>query len=228
MCTLISSHEGHLVHNDKDLKNPYEIWKDKDGLMFVKMHSKLGSFIFDYDDFEHVTMKSVNDEIKKITWLLIKKRIVFYVKAHFSGKTIYLHQHIAGHHGHGCSGVTVDHIDRNPLNNRRSNLRLASISLQISNRNKPSRKKSAHALPDGISQNDLPKYVNYTYAVRDTKFGYVEFFQIQGHPTLKNKTWCTQKSCQVSIYDKLKQVLDKIKELDLNEIKQQNQIAGTS
>jgi len=33
MCTLISSHEGHLVHNDKDLKNPYEIWKDKDGLI---------------------------------------------------------------------------------------------------------------------------------------------------------------------------------------------------
>ncbi len=214
LCTLISSHEGHLVHNDKELKNSYEVWKDEKELLFVKMYTKHGHFIFDFDDFDYITNKTEDGNTKKITWLLIKKGKVYYVKAHFKGKTIYLHQHIMKFFGNGCKTHTVDHIDRNPLNNRRSNLRVATISLQISNRNKPSRQKTAHPLPSGITQNDLPKYVNYTYANRDTKFGYVEFFQIQGHPALDKKVWCSRKSCQIDIKIKLKQVLDKLKELD--------------
>lgn len=48
------------------------------------------------------------------------------------GMSVYLHREILGN----PEGMVVDHIDRNPLNNQRSNLRVASKSDDLRNREK--------------------------------------------------------------------------------------------
>ncbi|MFG0299016.1 MAG: HNH endonuclease signature motif containing protein [Phycisphaerales bacterium JB047] len=52
-----------------------------------------------------------------------------YLQAKINGKTVYLHRLILGN----PVGSIVDHIDRDPLNNRRSNLRLATKSENVQN-----------------------------------------------------------------------------------------------
>lgn len=213
MAELISCHTGHLFQNVE--KNKYKIWKDERGL-FVEMFTNRGSFYFDNDDFELVT----NDDGKKITWCMkietkLKYRIGYYVYGKINKKRISLHQLVMGHWGNGNAGLTVDHIDRNPLNNRRYNLRLATKSEQSSNITKRERGCHAVPLPDEINSSELPKYVSYTRYNRNTPLGYYDFFIIQCHPCQKKgEKWTTQMSMSITIKDKLKQAIEKIKEYD--------------
>jgi hypothetical protein len=224
MKQLIIYNNGHFSKGEE--KNPYKIWEDDKG-KYVEMFTKHGSFYFDYDDLEYVTKRVVDNKQKNITWCMSKNknRKTFYVVGHFGiNKKYYLHQYIMKYYGNGCKKIvngrenkTIDHIDRNPLNNRRYNLRLLSIKEQNINVNKPSRRKNSIKLPDGINYEDIPKYVQYTYRKRKVlKLGYDECFCIQSHPSQKDKKtiWRTQTSMKVSIQDKLKQVLQKLKELD--------------
>jgi len=77
--------------------------------------------------------------VRDVRWGIGKQRPgkSFYVqrgvKTPSGNKTIRLHNIITGHTGKGHK-VTVDHIDRQPLNNRRSNLRIATSNEQCINR----------------------------------------------------------------------------------------------
>jgi hypothetical protein len=223
MSKLISCHEGHAVCNYKNtLKNDYKVWEDKLG-KYIEMYTKNGSFYFDYEDFKYVTTSGEN----KITWNMQKNktannRDAFYVRSNINGTTICLHQYLLGHYGKGSANITVDHIDRNPLNNRRHNLRLASKSEQRFNTSKATRRKDAQPLPEGIPT--LPKYVGYTrYKRRNT---FIDYFFIKRHPS--NIRWQSTSSQDVSAYDKFEQTIAKLNELDNLIIKQHAQIAGTS
>ena len=125
-------------------KNPYRIWNDGTVEMF---DDKGDSFFFDNDDLDLV--KNYKTDVgNPVSWYIAitgktsdGKRILKYVAARNNQKTIYLHALIMNHIGNGKGKISVDHIDRNPLNNRRRNLRIATQSEQNRNTEKRSRKK---------------------------------------------------------------------------------------
>ena len=129
------------------------------------------------------------------------------------------------HVGKGKGNNSIDHIDRNPMNNRKHNLRITTQSEQNKNTIKRSRKKSARKLPDGLKQEDLPKYVVYYVEKLKNTLGYRDFFRIEKHPlqvsnVYKDK-WATTKSMKIPIKDKL--LLAKEKLIQFNNELNQNQ-----
>ena len=112
--------------------------------------------------------------------------------------------------GKGTSIVSVDHLVRNPLNNRYDNLRVAAMQEQqknskgtADNGSKRERKHSARELPAGITQDMMKKYVVYYFEYLDKEHTRSrEFFKVETHPKLE-KPWMTSKSEKVSLLQKL-------------------------
>lgn len=138
-----------------------------------------------------------------------------------------MHQVIMNHDGHGKGGPSIDHINRNKLDNRRANLRITTQSVQNENRDKVARHRTAKDLPEEI-QEELPKFVVY-YKEKVNAEATREFFSVEGHPLQKlkeekvinpqtnqltSRRWATSKSNKISIVDKLQQAKSYVAELD--------------
>ena len=146
-----------------------------------------------------------NNNGKKMTWF---KHLNGYI---LSSGNLFIHQVITGCYGNGkgTKVISVDHIDRDPLNNTMTNLRIATRKEQepntkgIMEATKRARKTSAIALPEGITQEMMRKYVVYYHEWLDKdRTRSREFFKVEKHPKL-DKIWCTTKSGKITIQSKL-------------------------
>lgn len=207
---IISFNEGHYKITGKDAykyKNPYWIVNKNDENIKILMYCEKNTCI----QLCPVSLEKIIDYEKqnncKITWFKASNGYIC------GNNKLYIHQVITGCYGNGkgTSNISVDHIDRNPLNNSFINLRISQFEEQHSNAKgiisgtKRDRKVNARPLPDGITQDMLRKYVVYykDYADKE-KRKLREYFKVEKHPKL-SKIWMTTKSNKVSIFDKLAQ-----------------------
>jgi hypothetical protein len=203
---------GHYTENGKDayvIKNP--IWKiDDNGKKYLLMYCEKNTIIklcqksFD----KIIEYENTKNEGKKITFF---KHTNGYIG---STLNLFIHQIITGCYGNGqgTKNISVDHIDRDPLNNSWENLRIATREEQEANTKgimggtKRARKTSARPLPEGITHDMMRKYVVFyqDYADKEKK-RLRQYFKIESHPKL-NKIWIGSKSNTITIIEKLNQI----------------------
>lgn len=211
---IIKNHPGHLVANGKatgKVKNPFSI-VEENGQMYCLMNtSSDNKFLFDLDNLPDVLC--IPDHKYIPTWYVDSNG---YIVCHTANHhVIYLHQYIMNHKGFGAGNLSVDHINRNKLDNRKQNLRITTQSVQNSNRGKKQRNSNACKLPEGISQKDIPIYVTYNKeCYNKEKQLFREFFRIDCHPRVVNTTPSSSKSSKISIHDKLKEIKDILKSIE--------------
>ena len=161
-----------------------------------------------------------NNNNKKLTWY---KHSNGYIQTHTADndkKCYYIHQIIMDCYGNGkgTKNISVDHIDREPLNNTLNNLRIATQEEQQNNTKgilagTLKERSSKKDLPEGISYGMFKKYVYYNREFYDKdKKKEREFFRVE-HPKL-NKPWCTSKSNKITIQEKLAQANKVVDDLE--------------
>lgn len=214
---------GHFSKNGVDpyyMKNP--IWRIKDNeneylLMYCEKNTIIKLCQKSLDKI--IEFENEKNNGKKLTF---HKHINGYILS--SNNSLYIHQVITECYGNGQGtiNISVDHIDRDPLNNTWDNLRIATRKEQeqntkgIKNGTKRARKTSAKPLPNGITQDMMRKYVVYYQEWLDKdKTKQRQFFKIEKHPKL-DKIYVGTKSNKVSILEKLNQINTIVDDIDNN------------
>lgn len=200
------------------IKNP--IWKviDTTGEHLV-MHCHPGVLVsLCYESLNKILdFELNNNDGERITWYIHSNNYVQgrigKMKSH-----LFIHQVIMNcfGNGKGTNIISVDHIDRDKLNNRFNNLRLATLKEQQQNTSgiMPGtlrQRSSKLELPAGLTYEMLKKYVYYNKENYGTS-GVREFFRVE-HPKL-DKPWSGTKSIKVSVIEKLHEANKVAQDLD--------------
>jgi hypothetical protein len=208
---LLKTYKGHIRNIGRDAfmeKNRmWKIFDEEENKNIYLMYCEPNDFIILCKKSIKIIKEFEQNNTGKITW---HRHTNGYVQG---SNNLYIHQIITGCYGNGRGtiDISVDHIDRNPLNNCFDNLRIATREEQESNTKsadgeRRERKHNAKPLPEGITNDMMRKYVvYYKECYNKEKELYREFFKIEKHPKLE-KPWIGSKSNKVSIFDKLKEV----------------------
>jgi len=211
---------GHYTEIGKDayvMKNP--LWYiTENNTEYILMYCEKDTVV-------KLCQKSYNKIIEYENSKNEGKKITFF--KHSSGYicstiNLFIHQIITECYGNGqgTTNISVDHIDRNKLNNCYDNLRVATFEEQHSNckgiiqGTKRARKTSAKPLPQGITQDMMKKYVVFyeDYADKEKK-RLRQYFKIEKHPKL-DKILIGTKSNDISIQEKLNQINKIVNDLE--------------
>lgn len=209
---VIDYNLGHYTEIGKDayiVKNPLWFVND-DNKNYILMYCEKNTIV-------KICKKSLDKIIEYEKEHNKNKKITFFKMSNGyigSSTNLFIHQIITGCYGNGqgTKNISVDHIDRDPLNNCWDNLKIATREEQeknckgIMDGTKRARKSNAKPLPDGITQDMMRKYVVYyeDYADKEKK-RLRQYFKIEKHPKL-NKIFIGNKSNKISILEKLNQI----------------------
>lgn len=219
--SIVQYINGHTKETGCDAnqeKNPIYIghsgkrYIECSGSKFIIIDEETNQRIFELEEMFHMSL----------TWFIMSNG---YAATHIEGKTMYLHQLLMGYYGNG-KGIkqeSIDHINRDKLDNRMSNLRIVDCKTQHSNAKgiipgtKRSRKQNAQPLPEGITEEMMPKYVVYYSEIYNKETGAIrEFFRVEKHPN-QTKDISTSKSNKITILQKLEEAKQIIYKLENNE-----------
>ncbi len=213
---IISSYKGENKKYGKDAgikKNHYWIVKNKHtNETYILMYCEKD--VFTKIDIEQIDKIK---ELKTSFYLTNVGYITYNINNKNNKSSIYLHSFLIEHYGNGSGQDSVDHINRQKLDNRLKNLRISNQSDQNKNRMKVIIKDPI-LIPNGMTSDNLPKYITYNKEnLPNNKFR--DFFRIEKHPRqIPNKSnkrsWSTSKSMNISIDEKYQQALDYLKELN--------------
>lgn len=227
---ILKDGTSHLIKEGAcagEYRNMYWKVKDKDDNTYYMIHIKDNIYT-------KISKRDINKvlnfkDIRPVWRLFTNGYICCTININSKQKVYYLHQLIMDVHDENLTNFekTVDHINRDKLDNRRHNLRLVNMSIQNANRGKATRRCDAIDLPEGIKQEDIPKHIVYRKEILDKDTGkFREYFYICNHPNFSDN-WSSSKSQKINIKEKLKQAKLKIQEIEgLITTKQYNKESG--
>lgn len=176
-------------------------YNSKDYIVGI-IHSKLGTFKFviDKEDFEKIKIKS---------WHITSTGYVStYHVIDGVQKQILIHNLVMNRMVFPGKGATqtVDHINRNPLDNRKENLRIVSQTEQ--NINQKKKPRNIVKLPDtcGINPDEIPRHIWYI----KPNGGHGDRFAIEFKT--ENIVWKSTSSKKHTLLEKLNQAKEKLQE----------------
>lgn len=215
--TIIQMYPGHIAKLGKYAGksfNPYYAVKDNTNTEYYIAYANGDNDTECVFKFSPETLNKFNkfNDYDNPTWYYMSNG---YVATTVKGKAVYFHQHMLDYYGQQSTtttlvkGLSVDHVNQDKLDNRLSNLRLATQHEQNMNTSRVHEKGTN--LPDDclFTAADIPKYISF-YPERisnGAKYGmhFVVEFRL---PASKQKvSRKTTKSADKSIYYKFIQAI---------------------